>query len=147
MKLFCDTEFNERGTGEDAGQLISLALVPETSDDVFYEVIDCPNPKDWVKKHVIPILNKEAISHSLLKKKLGDYLDKFTDVEIIADHPEDIRFFCDSIILGGKERMKTPPIKISILTDLTAKRAQLQHNALSDAYALRIDYRLKYTCV
>lgn len=142
MKLFCDTEFNERGEGEEAGQLISLALVPETGNDVFYEVLNCPDPKPWVSEHVMPILFKKDIEHSLFKQKLGEYLSQFADVEIVADHPEDIRFFCDSIIIGGKKRMKLPNVTMSIM-NLTAKRAETPHNALSDAQALRIDYLTK----
>jgi hypothetical protein len=52
MRYYLDTELN--GFGE---ALISLALVAE--DDVgrsIFPFSDCPNPKRWVREHVLPAL-------------------------------------------------------------------------------------------
>lgn len=136
MDLFIDGEWNSFG-----GSLISLALVPKTGEP-FYEVIERdPNvdePIDpWVAENVIPKLGKAPVSYRHLQHKLGQFLNQFTRVRVIADWPEDIEWFCRLLITGPGERLSTPELSMEIhRVDAVSSNP---HNALADAQALR-DY-------
>ena len=125
MRMFIDCEFNEF-----KGDLISMAIVAENGDE-FYEVLDCPNPGDWVKVNVIPILNKDPIPYSLFQRKLEFFLMKYNSIELIADWPEDIKHFCECLITDPGFRLNTPPLTMTIIR-IDAESA-LPHNALADA--------------
>jgi len=125
MKIFLDTEFNEF-----KGDLISLALVTEDGEE-FYEVLECPNPGPWVKENVLPILYKLPIAFSDFQTRLQGFLMQFNEVHIIADWPEDIKHFCESLITSPGNRLNTPPLTMSVFRfDATS---ELPHNALADA--------------
>ena len=68
MNVFIDCEWNGY-----RGQLISMALVDEHGYE-FYEVLECPNPIEWVKRNVIPVLDKPAVNVATFNQKLRDYL-------------------------------------------------------------------------
>ncbi len=138
MKLFIDCEFNEY-----RGELISMGIVAE-SGDVFYEVLECSNPKQWVQKHVMPILNKEPIDIHVFRKNLQSFLMQFESIHLIADWPDDIKLFCDSLVMEGGYRINTPPIMMQILRDISSEKSTLPHNALMDALAIKKDYEGKY---
>ena len=127
-----DTEFNEFG-----GDLISLALVDidDPDEKPFYEVLECRNPGDWVAQHVIPILNKPAISIAVFQRLLAGYLSKFSAVHISADWPDDIKYFCQAIITGPGMCIQTPALSFEIRRDIDAP-SELPHNALADARAI-----------
>jgi len=125
MRLFLDCEFNEF-----KGQLISMALVAENGKE-FYEVLHCDNPGPWVKANVIPTLNRPPVPFDVFQMKLQSFLFQFSTVEIIADWPEDISHFCDSLITGPGSRINTPPLKMEIHRVDT--ESSLPHNALADA--------------
>jgi len=133
MRFFLDCEFNEF-----KGELISMALVSEY-DHEWYEVLPCENPGSWVKENVIPILNKKEISFKEFTKSLQNFLSQFQSIHIIADWPEDIAHFCNSLITGPGYRINTPPLTMEIIRiDAPSK---LPHNALADARGIR-DYIL-----
>ena len=51
MRYFLDTEFNGF-----AGELISVALVPEHGDQEFYAVLPLPEaPNNWVTRNVLAL--------------------------------------------------------------------------------------------
>ena len=125
MNLFIDCEFNEF-----RGKLISMALVSEDGKE-FYEVLSCKNPGDWVKENVLPILNKSPVSFDVFQMKLKTFLGQFETIHIIADWPEDIKHFCESLITGPGFRLNTPPMVMSIYR--IDAESDLPHNALADA--------------
>jgi len=134
MKLFIDTEFNEFG-----GDLISLALVDENGRE-FYEVVDCPSPGVWVAQNVIPVLGKYPIRKKELSHRLDAFLAAYETIHVIADWPDDIRFFCDVLIVGPGMRINTPPLTMEILRDIGSQQSAIPHNALADAHAIRLAY-------
>jgi hypothetical protein len=125
MKLFLDCEFNEF-----KGELISMALVAEDGQE-FYEVLACPSPGPWVKEHVIPILNRNPVTFDIFQWLLQEFLMRFDRIHIVADWPEDIKHFCDSLITGPGVRLNTPPLTMSI--HRFDAESTLPHNALHDA--------------
>jgi len=125
MRFCIDCEFNEY-----KGQLISMALVPEQGQE-FYESIGCEDPGDWVKANVIPIINKDPISIDEFQKKLEKYLSGYFSIQIIADWPEDIQYFCEALITGPGTRIDTPSLSFMIMR--IEADSDLPHNALEDA--------------
>lgn len=134
MNLFIDCEFNEW-----RGELISMGIIPENGIE-FYEVVNCDNPKSWVAKHVMPILGKEPISLDEFKFKLEAYLMQFSEINIIADWPDDIKLFCDALVLEGGYRLNTPPLTMQILKDINSSESLIPHNAIADAIAIKNMY-------
>lgn len=133
MNIFIDVEFNEFG-----GELISMALV--AGDDIFYEVLYCAEPKSWVKEHVMPVLEKKPITKELFQTRLAAYLNDFQTIHIIADWPDDIKYFCDTLITSPGERLNTPPLTMEIRRDIDSSKSTTPHNALADAIAIQIAY-------
>jgi hypothetical protein len=129
MNIYIDCEWNGFG-----GKLISMALVADNGFE-FYEVLGCEHPCEWVAEHVMPILNKDVVSLDEFNEKLESYLDQFSEVNILADWPEDIERFCASLITGPGERLNTPPLKMMIVR-IDAESA-IPHNALEDARGIK----------
>ena len=128
--IYIDTEFNEF-----QGELISMALVSETGEE-FYEVLECSNPGPWVSIHVIPFLEKEPISKELFQAKLQSFLYEFDRIKIIADWPDDIRYFCESLITAPGVALNHPPIEFVLDRHLSSELSKVPHNALHDARAI-----------
>lgn len=147
MHLFLDCEFNS-WNDSGSGELISMALVSLDFKAIFYEVIGCDKPTPWVRQHVIPHLNKEAVRLSVFECKLSDFLWKtdnlFSDgITIVADYPSDIEIFCRTLLLGSETLLRpeqcllTPMLKFELDMTLSTKNSKTPHNALEDAKALR----------
>jgi len=130
VRMYIDTEFNGFG-----GDLISMALVTE-DDDEFYEVLECQHPTPWVKEHVMPFLHKKPVDMGTLQTNLAHFINQFNHINIIADWPDDIKYFCQALIIGPGKALSTPPITMSIRRDLNSENSELPHNALYDARAL-----------
>lgn len=139
MKYYLDTEFNEFG-----GDLISLALVSE-DDDELYVSTPCVNPGAWVKQNVIPIVKctgaePKEVPPDLIGLMIAGYLHRDINPTIIADWPDDIRYFCQALITAPGEMVNIPRLTFE-LARVDAYPSQLagavQHNALWDARALR----------
>lgn len=138
MKLFLDCEFNGFG-----GELISMALVDEHGH-YFYEVLPCSAPIEWVEKNVMPIVQQEPISKECFQQKLNDFLKQYQDIHIIADWPEDLSLFCNSLIIAPGRAIRTPNLSLqlwNIPASLNIISSQA-HNALADAQALAKAYQL-----
>ena len=130
MRLFIDCEFNG-GRGE----LISLALVAEDGRE-FYEVLRCLDPIEWVEQNVMPILNKEAIGYQEMQGKLHTFLQQFPSIDVVADHPADLHYFCDALIWNRVgDWMKTGDLTFRIVPNVDYVSA-IPHNALEDARAI-----------
>jgi len=138
MKLFLDTEFNGFG-----GRLMSMALVPEDANQhSFYcelEMKDQLHP--WVKENVVPHMILVPSTRSQFQASLSSYLLQFREITIVADWPDDIRYFCESLITGPGERISMPTV-IKFELDLSIEyESAVPHNALHDAIAIREYYR------
>lgn len=130
MNIYIDCEFNEF-----RGELISMALVDEAGRE-FYEVLPCAKPGAWVAEHVMPILGKPSVTFGQFQLSLCQWLCVYDSIHIIADWPEDITHFCQSLIAGPGMRINTPPLTMEVRRDLDAV-SELPHNALADARAIR----------
>lgn len=148
MKLFLDTEFNGFG-----GKLISMALVPEyTERTEFYCEIEMKDQLDpWVKENVVPHLFQSAYPYSAFQIALAHYLNysisAYTNdpITIIADWPDDIRYFCEALITGPGQRIMLINPKINFELNLNIKYESLvAHNALHDARGIRFSYMNNY---
>ena len=136
MQLFIDCEFNSMNGG-----LISMALVSEDGEREFYEVVECNEAIDpRVRDNVMGILQKNAVTYTEFQAKLKKFLGQFPAVEIVADYPDDIKHFCNSVITGAGEWMMIQPLTLVIDDDLSAKGSVVPRNALEDARSLRLSW-------
>jgi hypothetical protein len=131
MNIYLDCEFNSY-----QGELISLACVSEDGKE-FYEVLPFSHMAidPWVADNVLPILGKSPIGRNAFCSKLQMYLAQFNSVHIIADWPDDVAYFCQSLIIGPGARIDTPPITFEIVRDDAP--SEQPHNALADAHGIR----------
>jgi hypothetical protein len=140
MRLFLDTEFNGFG-----GKLISLALVPENDSlpEFYNELTMTDQLEPWVKDNVIPHLVLPRVSHKEFQNNLANYLWEVGEVTIIADWPDDIRYFCESLITGPGMMINVMH-KIKFELDLSINyTSDVPHNALHDARAIKKTYMEK----
>lgn len=146
MKYFIDCEFDGY-----QGQLLSMALVSETGKSM-YVTMQCPVIQDkWVNTYVIPVILAVPMDvidgplmfcagPELLSKAIEDFLRPDADPHIIADWPDDIKYFMDALITGPGTMINVQQMKCSVKrvdaypTDLPGA---IQHNAWWDAMALR----------
>jgi len=134
MKLFLDTEFNGFG-----GKLMSMALVPlDSISTVFYCELEMTDQLDpWVRDNVVPHMFHVPCSKGEFQAKLSSYLFNFDKCTIVADWPDDIKYFCDSLITGPGERIMMPSkIEFELNLDIEYE-SKIPHNALHDAVAIR----------
>lgn len=135
MRIFIDCEFNEFG-----GDLISMALVADDGQE-FYEVLNLENDYkygSWVFANVVPWLNKDPITKQLFQQKLWLFLNQWEEVHIIADWPDDIKYFCMSLITAPGMCIGTPlNLTMQIDRELDTSSSKILHNALEDARAIR----------
>jgi hypothetical protein len=139
MKCFIDCEFNGF-----QGKLMSMAIVPENpSWTEFYEEIEMRDQvHPWVQANVVPHMFQAPVTYSEFQTKLSAYLwnMRHNDITIVADWPDDIRYFCEALISGPGERI-TVPTKIKFELDLNIDYvSDVPHNALFDARAIRDSY-------
>lgn len=140
MKLFLDCEFTNFN-----GQLMSMGLVDE-NDVEFYQVIKWTDtPHEWVVENVIPILLKDPISHEDFQTALYRYLSKYDSIHVIADWPEDIKYFCQSLISGPGRMMNIQSSFTMEVTRRLKSYSALEHNALEDARGIKRAYMIKNT--
>jgi hypothetical protein len=132
MNIWIDTEFTEFH-----GSLISMALIDE-NNEYFYEVIEYPEPSQWVKDNVVPILLKEPISKEMFEYKFYNYIKKYDSLHIIADWPDDIKYFCEVLHIRPGEMLNMPStFTMEIARRLPEHTSALPHNALEDAIAIK----------
>lgn len=138
MKLFLDTEFNAFG-----GSLMSLALVPEdpTFPEFYRELVLREMLDPWVKENVVPHLMLTPVSRNEMSQDMATYLWQFDDITIVADWPDDIRYFCEVLISGPGERYNIPnPISFTLDFGINYV-SEVPHNALYDARAIRDSFK------
>ena len=141
MKYFLDFEFNGFG-----GEVISMALVREDGESLSL-VFGCQEPVEWVAQNVMPILRSGYVSHGpedFPKINAPYAIAKFlredlTPITIVADWPDDIRYFCELLIVAPGQMVSVPSLTFKMLrvdaypTDVVGA---IQHNAYWDAVAL-----------
>jgi hypothetical protein len=139
MRLFLDTEFNGFG-----GKLISMALVPEdkTKPEFYKELHITEQLEPWVRENVVPHLILPPIGYGEFQDALANYLWNIGECTIIADWPDDIRYFCESLITGPGQMINLMN-NVKFELDLSIEYESLvPHNALHDARAIR-DFYMK----
>ena len=142
MRYFLDTEYNGIG-----GALLSLALVPDSGDELYLTFRTEDPLLDWVERHVVPYLDTvpEQLSCPRLgledgAKELERYLRHDEEPLIFADWPEDIAQFCNLMITGPGDMIEVRHLTFRLLpmsNFSTAANSKVPHNALHDARALR----------
>lgn len=132
MKLWLDCEFNSY-----RGDLLSIALVDEKGFS-FYKVLPYSHLAidPWVQANVIPFLNAEPTDRLQVQLELQDFLEEYQEIFVIADWPDDIKYFMELLITAPGERIDTPPLKMTVRRDIDV-HGIIPHNALSDAEAMR----------
>ena len=144
MRLFLDTEFNGFG-----GKLISMALVPDRDSlPEFYKELEIKEQLEpWVRDNVVPHLVLPPVSYSVFQNALADYLWRVGECTIVADWPDDIRYFCESLITGpGMMLSMVPNLKFELDFGIEYDSA-VPHNALHDARAIRDFYMRRENAV
>jgi hypothetical protein len=140
MRFFLDTEFNGFG-----GELMSMALVPENlnAPEFYCEIEEKDQLDPWVAKNVAPHMFQAPVRYSEFQIALSRYLLNIEadEITIVADWPDDIRYFCEAMITGPGERIIMPMI-INFVLDLNIDyTSAVPHNALWDARAIRDTYK------
>ena len=137
VKLFIDTEFNGFG-----GQILSIALVPlDKSYPSFYKefnIAETLNP--WVLENVIPNMNLVPKNKLEVQLDLENYINDLGDCIIIADWPDDIKYFND-LLITGPGMMLNIHSKLLFEVDRTLEyTSKVPHHALHDAEGIRNTY-------
>lgn len=134
MNIWIDTEFTTF-----QGDLISMAMIDE-NNEYFYEVLsfaeaDC-NP--WVVENVLPILMKEPLPLEAFEHRFWNYIKKYDNIHIIADWPDDIKYFCEVLHTHPGEMMNVPStFTMEVCRRLPEHQSAIPHNALEDAIAIK----------
>lgn len=135
MNIFIDCEFNGFG-----GDLISMALVAADGQE-FYEVLSLEKDWEyqrWVADNVMPHLHKDPVNKQVFQAKLWKFINQYKEVHLIADWPDDIKYFCMSLITGPGVCINTPSkLTMEINRELSSNASTILHNALEDARAIK----------
>lgn len=136
MRYFVDAEFNGFG-----GDLISLAAVPEDDDSPpFYEAVECSRPSDWVREHVLPVLETKPRTLAEVAGFFAEFLSDDPAPLFVADWPEDIAHAAALLTNGKGGRLVHTEVAFRLLrlSAFSADRlSEVPHNAYYDARALR----------
>lgn len=148
MKYYIDCEFDGLG-----GQLLSVGIVSETGKSLYVAMDFKAIQDDWVRENVLPILYDVPVesidfccfgaSEDKLSQLLQSYFLSDVYVHVIADWPDDIKYFCAAVITGPGTMINVPGIKLSVKrvdaypSPLEAIPGFKRHNAFWDAAALR----------
>lgn len=142
MKYYLDCEFNGY-----RGDLISMALVAEDGRELYLVTHHLPAVIPWVADNVIPILFADGAEAAvswradLFGAQISSFLGDDLDPTIVADWPDDIRYFCECLITGPGEMVETARRLTFTIVRVdsypTSLPGAVQHNALWDARALR----------
>lgn len=139
MNIWIDTEFTDF-----KGSLMSMALIDE-NDEYFYEVLEHPEPCEWVKQNVVPILLKEPISREEFEQRFWIYMKKYDEVHLIADWPDDIKYFCEVLHIRPGKMLNMPTRFTMEVCRRMNVHSAIEHNALEDAIGIKAAYLKKFT--
>ena len=145
--IFIDTEFNGSKLDGYGGELISMALIE--GDNKFYEVIELKDDiiiDPWVKENVMPVLNKNPISYIDFQGRLENFLCKLFypyGFILVSDWPDDIRYFCDSLIINPGIAIDIYSFEMKVIFSLSSEFSKIPHNALEDAKAIKESFLME----
>jgi hypothetical protein len=142
LRYFLDTEFNGFG-----GTLLSLALVREDGPSLYLIYESPPELDPWVRRHIIPKLRQvpagvepQGVAQATGARAIAAFLAGDSNPRVFADWPDDIRLFCQALMLGPGLTVLIERLAFVILrvepypTDI---EGAIEHNAVWDALALR----------
>ncbi len=146
MKFFIDCEFDGFG-----GKLLSMALVPEkrSEQNLYLLATDARDVNDdWVRANVVPLYRAKQpkntsyfiLDRSEFGRAVQAYLHGEIMPHIVADWPDDLKYFCESLITGPGKMVSIPSFSAQLVrVDAypTTVVGAIQHHALWDAIALR----------
>lgn len=118
-----------------------MALVDQ-HDREFYEVLEIVKSYEpWVEENVVPHLNKKAVSYSEFQEKLNAFLSDYEDgFTLIADWPDDLRYFLQTLIIGKGQMMGLPFFQMKMMREIYPNNSAVPHSALYDARAVKENY-------
>lgn len=144
MKYFIDCEFNSFG-----GELLSLALIREDGKSLYLLYPEPEYINTWVLENVIPFMEElpERIERHYLADwqegamRIAEFLQEDSGIpHIIADWPDDIKYFCQAVITGPGQMASIPRLAMEVVRVNAWPNnleGAVQHNAWWDAFALR----------
>lgn len=144
MKYYLDTEFNSFN-----GELLTLALAPSNRQRAELYLarndINTLSVHPWVRDNVLDIIVAPgAIPHMAKLEEfpllIRKYLAADPDPVIVANWPDDIKYFMECLITGPGMMISLKSLKTKLKrcnSYPTELKGAIQHNALWDARALR----------
>ena len=143
MRYYLDTEFDGFG-----GQLLRLAIVAEDDRSLYLINRDGSPESEWVLENVWSpdVLFKVPTRYTYTNLErfpfyIAEFLDGDPDPIIVTDWPDDISYFCRSVITGPGQMAQIPSLKFEMhRVDAypTTLEGAVQHNAWWDAMALQL---------
>lgn len=131
-RLFIDCEFNSY-----RGELISMALVAEDGREFYKAMMPRERIDPWVLKNVIPVLQTGFCDREQFGCALFEFLSQFEAIELLADWPDDLKYFYEAVVIGPGTAITCPPIVSRVVNELHSRDSAVPHNALHDARAIR----------
>lgn len=142
MLYFLDTEFNGFG-----GELMSMGLVREDGKSLYLLFGVPAKVEPWVAENVVPILasvpaevEPRTVGQQEGARAIAQFLAGDPQPRIVTDWPDDIRYFCQAVIVGPGQMVNIPGLTFHMVrVDAypTTLAGAVQHNAWWDAMALR----------
>ena len=142
MRYYIDTEFDGFG-----GPLISMALIREDGRSIYFVIdgAEAAARDPWVIENVLPILRDSPEPPWVLSRQnaalyIADQLAGDLNPVIISDWPDDLRHFCDLVVVGPGQMIDVPRLTMTVArVDAypTPIQNAVQHNAWWDALALQ----------
>lgn len=139
--IFIDTEYNGFG-----GELMSMALVGCDGRELYEVMSLSPDIKinSWVLDNVVPNLGKDAVSYDRFQDNLYHFLSYYDWYHggfiLIADWPDDFRYFCQSLIISSGGMMPFRKFEMKMDRSLDCAVSEVPHNALYDARAIKAKF-------
>lgn len=145
MRYFIDTEFDGFG-----GDLISMALVREDGHHRYWVLQTAVNAKnEWVINNVLPLIYKgspQIVVNTIdLSRQIYRFLKKDQDITIIADWPDDIKYFCSTMVFGAGQCRGLTKVKFQFDRQYGSSESKYPHNALYDALAIEQNYMKNFS--
>lgn len=132
MRIYIDCEFNGYH-----GELLSMALVAADGREFYRALTPTEEIQPWVKEHVMPVMQIAPCDTDEFIRCLRAYLWQFESIELVADWPDDLKYFYDCLVTGPGVAINTPRITATVDPRMHSKDSAVPHNALHDARAIR----------
>ncbi len=90
----------------------------------------------WVAENVMPVVQTAFCDDEEFTRMLRAFLWQFEAIELVADWPDDLKYFYDCLVTGPGVAINTPSIVSRVDPRLSSKDSVVAHNALHDARAI-----------